>query len=1044
MGHMTDFKIAFESFPGVHVLLLPDPPKYTIAAVTNDHLVISGKNRDELIGIGLFEAFPPNPGDSKGDGVQNLSASFQKVLHTKMPDELPAIRYDIKNKEGIYEERFWSARNKPVLNDEGNITYIIHSSVDTTQQVTAERREVEMKDIEKTFNLFMQAPVIIAVIKGNEHIIELANEGMLKVWGRSKEVVGKPLLEAIPELEGQGYIELLEKVRKTGQPYYAYETPTTLVRNGTEEVLYFDFVYQPYFENEKESIATGVIGVAHDVTEQVRSRQRFKNVLEQAKDPILIFKGEEMTLDVANEALLKIWNVDQTAIGKTFLEILPEMKDQGFLELLQEVFHTGKPFQGYEVPAVFKEPDGTSRTVYFNFTYQPYREADGTITGVLVLASDVTGQVEAKHKLVESERNLRNTIMQAPVAMCILKGPSFIVEVANDRMYSLWGKGADALLGKPIFEGLFEAKDQGFEALLSGVYTSGESYSASEVPVTLPRQGGIETVFINFVYEPFRDGDGSVAGVIAVAIDVTELVKARKKAEDNEEQFRTLANSIFQLAWMANPDGWIHWYNDRWYEYTGTTLEEMQGWGWQKVHHPDHIERVVNFVKEAWNRPEPFELTFPLRRHDGAYRWFLTRVYPVRNSEGAVVQWIGTNTDIDEHKQVEALLEEKVGERTRELENQKSLFDNILQNSSNGISVTEMVRDENGAVIDAVTILANEAAVNFTGLPREIYLTKRATELDPEIFNTPYGQTCLKTLETGEPSFIQYYLEVTSRWLELTISKMDDDHLIHIFTDVTPIKEAQLQLERTVGELQRSKINLEEFAYAASHDLKEPVRKIHFFNDRLRTTLKDKANDEERHLFERMEMATKRMSSLIDDLLSYSQVSLRPRTFDNVDLNQIIDLVLNDLDLEIEEKRAKINVEKLLTVKGHHRQLQQAFQNLISNALKYNKTGETPVISIDGKVVKGKDLEVRVEFHDKEYYQVCVTDNGIGFEQKDVERIFNVFTRLHANTDYRGTGIGLSIVRKVIENHNGFITASSAPGEGATFKIYLPLENTSN
>jgi PAS domain S-box-containing protein len=648
--------------------------------------------------------------------------------------------------------------------------------------------------------------------------------------------------------------------------------------------------------------------------------------------------------------------------------------------------------------------------------------------------------VEAKQRLIESEKNLRNTILQAPVAMCILRGPQFVVEIANNRMYQLWGKGREAMLNEPVFEGLPEARNQGLEEVLQHVYTTGATFSAVERPITLPRNANVETVYINFIYEPFRDGDGSISGVIAVAIEVTEQVTARKKVEESEQRFRTLANSISQLAWIADADGWIYWYNNRWYEYTGTTLEEMQGWGWEKVHHPEHIERVVSFVKEAWKKNEPFELTFPLRGDNGQYRWFLTRAYPVLDGDGKILQWIGTNTDIDEQKQLEASLEEKVRTRTTELENQQNLLDNVLKNSSNGISVTEMIRDENNNVIDAITILANDAAVRFTGLPKDIYLSKKATELDPDILSTPYGLTCLKTLDTGEPSFIQYFLDVTGRWLELTISKMDDEHLIHIFTDITQIKEAQLQLERTVSDLKRSNANLQEFAYAASHDLKEPIRKIHFFSDRLKSVLKDRLGEEEVRTFERMELATKRMSSLIDDLLAYSQVSLRPKTFEEVNLNQILDLVLNDLDLEIEEKGAKVSVDKLFIIQGHHRQLQQAFQNLIGNALKYSKPGVGPEIKIQGERVKGMDQGITSEFPQKQFFLIKVSDDGIGFEQKDVERIFNVFTRLHGNSDYKGTGVGLSIVRKVVENHNGFITAESEPGKGATFKLYLPKD----
>jgi PAS domain S-box-containing protein len=150
--------------------------------------------------------------------------------------------------------------------------------------------------------------------------------------------------------------------------------------------------------------------------------------------------------------------------------------------------------------------------------------------------------------------------------------------------------------------------------------------------------------------------------------DITERKMSEITLAESEARFRTLANSITQLAWMADAEGWIYWYNERWYEYTGTTLEEMQGWGWEKVHHPEHIDRVVAFVKDAWTKTQPWELIFPLRSADGQYNWFLTRATPVLSSEGKILQWIGTNTNIDEHKRAEVLLEQKVKERTQELE----------------------------------------------------------------------------------------------------------------------------------------------------------------------------------------------------------------------------------------------------------------------------------------------------------------------------------------------------------------------------------------
>lgn len=255
------------------------------------------------------------------------------------------------------------------------------------------------------------------------------------------------------------------------------------------------------------------------------------------------------------------------------------------------------------------------------------------------------------------------------------------------------------------------------------------------------------------------------------------------------------------------------------------------------------------------------------------------------------------------------------------------------------------------------------------------------------------------------------------------------------------VEDRTRELAKANEELRRSNQNLEEFAYAASHDLKEPIRKIHFFSDRLKERLGSKLEDEDRRYFERMELGTKRMTSLIDDLLLYSHVSRGIRSGETVNLNHTLSFVLDDLELHIEEKGAKIDVGPLPTIMGQQRQLQQLFENLIGNALKYSKPDVPSQIKITSGIVKGKETALSLEDEgDKQYHLIEVRDNGIGFRQEDAERIFNVFTRLHGMAEYKGTGVGLSIAKKVVENHGGYIWAESAPGEGAVFKVLLPAE----
>jgi light-regulated signal transduction histidine kinase (bacteriophytochrome) len=231
-------------------------------------------------------------------------------------------------------------------------------------------------------------------------------------------------------------------------------------------------------------------------------------------------------------------------------------------------------------------------------------------------------------------------------------------------------------------------------------------------------------------------------------------------------------------------------------------------------------------------------------------------------------------------------------------------------------------------------------------------------------------------------------------------------------------------------ELKRSNQNLEEFAHAASHDLKEPVRKIHFYTNQLKEQLNNQLKEDQIRAFSRIENATERMGNLIDDLLLYSHVSQRPIDMESVDLNQKVANVLEDLELDIKEKGAKIKVERLPVVKGYRRQLQQLLQNLISNAIKYSKKDQPPQIKIMATVVKEKE---------RDYHQISITDNGIGFDPEYSDRISQMFSRLHGKAEYSGTGVGLSIVKKVVENHDGLIMVESQPGVGSTFQVYLPI-----
>ena len=254
--------------------------------------------------------------------------------------------------------------------------------------------------------------------------------------------------------------------------------------------------------------------------------------------------------------------------------------------------------------------------------------------------------------------------------------------------------------------------------------------------------------------------------------------------------------------------------------------------------------------------------------------------------------------------------------------------------------------------------------------------------------------------------------------------------------ELTTINENFADLNQA---LIRSNQSLEQFAYVASYDLHEPLRKIQQFGDLLKTRYADSV-DEGQDYIERMQSAAARMSVLIKDLLDFSRSNTQCATSEPVVLHQVVDEVLTDLELLIKETGAQVEVDTLPIVAGDGRQLGQLFQNLLSNALKFRRPQVAPLIQIKYRTISARQLPplVKPSQTAQSYYQIEVIDNGIGFDEKYTDRIFQMFQRLHGKSEYAGTGIGLAICEKVVLNHGGAITASSQPGQGATFIIYLP------
>jgi signal transduction histidine kinase len=353
---------------------------------------------------------------------------------------------------------------------------------------------------------------------------------------------------------------------------------------------------------------------------------------------------------------------------------------------------------------------------------------------------------------------------------------------------------------------------------------------------------------------------------------------------------------------------------------------------------------------------------------------------------------------------------------------------------------------EGDAIVDFRFKLTNQAYAAYAHTTPEALEGQKVGDVFPGYFDTPSFHNPVRTYETGEPlTFeIHYDKDGLDLYNLMSTSRLGDDVFIH-FTDFTELKRLQFQLENKVTELRRSNQYLEEFAYAASHDMKEPIRKILAFATRLQSGLGSGLSDAQADLFGRMQGAAERMGTLIDDLLTYSAVSQAAASEETVDLQDVLSQALADLDFEIEQKAAVVKVGSLGTIQGNRRQLEQAFQNLLSNALKYTRPGVPPVIDISCRLVPVADVAAYISQEDNRntFQHLSISDNGIGFEPQYAGQIFKVFARLHGLHQYKGSGIGLSTVKKVIENHWGYIWAEGKPGEGAVFHILLPAPEAS-
>lgn len=333
-------------------------------------------------------------------------------------------------------------------------------------------------------------------------------------------------------------------------------------------------------------------------------------------------------------------------------------------------------------------------------------------------------------------------------------------------------------------------------------------------------------------------------------------------------------------------------------------------------------------------------------------------------------------------------------------------------------------------------IMANPAMAAILGYESPSHLMNNVKDMWTQLYVNPGGYEELRNFVEKYDAISGFETQVYHRdgrkiWVSKSVRAVhDEDGSIKYYEgfmqDITERKWGEKKLNETLTELERSNRELEQFAYIASHDLQEPLRKVIAFGDCLKRHCAEILDKKSLNYLDRMQNAAFRMKQLIEGLLKYSRITTRAKPLEEVDLNDVVSGVISDLEVRIRKNKAVVEQGKLPRIKADKLQMRQLFQNLISNALKFSSAGINPWITVNSRNIDDQLIEIRVK------------DNGIGFDEKYLDRIFKPFQRLHTRDEYPGIGIGLSICKKIVDRHRGKITARSKPSEGTTFLIELP------
>lgn len=854
------------------------------------------------------------------------------------------------------------------------------------------------------------------------------NETVARITGRSMaDTLGKSLLKLYPHTLS-GMFKQFAQVVETGQP-------ATLEQHYNANGEKFPEIW---LEMLVCRWGDGIVIDFKDITglrlaerEKIRQGEHYKILLDTALTSITMVetvrdeagKAVDFRFMMANQAAQQQTGfTEQQIIGHTLTELFPGSIESGLLTRYMVAVDTRQP-QQFEMHYPHEGFD-----VWNLKLVVPY--GDGLVSSSIDITQQKKAELAARQQteLLESIQNSSQTGITAMRSKRNEVGEivDFVITFRNSSAVGITGKSMDESIGKSFLNLYPNLKRNGqFDRYVQVV------------------EAGRPVVFEEYYSDDKLEGWFNIAvsrwgdGITTNYYDVTNVRKTEREKVQQAAFLDTVLNNIMSGVLsgtsVRGADGQlvdilITTANQQAADIANLTVADMVGHQLGKllpgIYETDLFALFTDTIETR--QPQTLELYYG---QDGLNIWLIVQTHSL--GDGLVISY----TDITQQKQGELAARQ-----------QADLLDRVMNTTPEAILVHDTIRNEAGDVIDFRMTQLNQTAADMLGNPIEKVKHRRVSTYFPGLLETPLFGQYKQVVATGEP--IRIDVPWADRWYDFSVARFGDG-LVVAARDVTPTYQYRHQLEVANYDLKRSNDSLESFAFIASHDLQEPLRKITSFSDVLHTQYAGQFDAGATDIIRRINSSAERMRLLIHDLLTYARVDTHREPFRAVHLDRVIQSLQEDeLWAAMRQTKARVDMDDLPVLIADPLQMRQLFQNLLSNAFKFCPRGKIPVVTITSKVVPQVEMSIGLvsavkpgasQPDNQPYHEISIADNGIGFDEKYIDRIFQVFQRLHGKSTYAGSGIGLSICQKIIERHNGAITVSSKPEQGSIFRVYLPV-----